>query len=413
MKSIRITDTSLSLVKEKLVRPFGFKGFHISELWQAVACVSSDDFRAVCPSTQSVLWSDGNVFSAFTPDESNLLMYRVTERALSVIKGKSFTRPDVLIESIIPELREYADNICGMKVKTTFILNSLVGVDFALWSLYARENGIDSFDGIIPESTRDAMSCRHSKLAHIPLVSYNVDEAEIRSLLENGTALMKVKIGNTPEWDMQRIEQVHSIAKDYETPLTKSGKVCYYLDANGRYTSEQLKRFVDFIDRKNILERVAIIEEPFPEEDKTDVSDLPVVINADESAHSAEDLAERISLGYRSVALKPIAKTLSVSFAMVEAMHKAGGMYLCADLTVNPLLAEWNKQFASRIAPLSSLNVGCVEVNGDANYVTWDKQKTFLPGAVVYRDAVRGAFECGDDFYSSGKSLFTNEKWGK
>ena len=413
MKSIRITDTSLSLVKETLVRPFGFKGFHISELWQAVACVSSDGFKAVCPSTQSVLWSDGNVFSAFTPDKSNLLMYRVTERALSVIKGKSFTRPDILIDSIIPELREYADYICGMKVKTTFILNSLVGVDFALWSLYARENGIDSFDGIIPESTRDAMSCRHSKLAHIPLVSYNVDEAEIRSLLESGTALMKVKIGNTPEWDMQRIEQVHSIAKDYETPLTKSGKVCYYLDANGRYTPEQLKRFVDFIDRKNILERVAIIEEPFPEEDKTDVSDLPVVINADESAHSAEDLAERISLGYRSVALKPIAKTLSVSFAMVEAMHKAGGMYLCADLTVNPLLAEWNKQFASRIAPLSSLNVGCVEVNGDANYVTWDEQKTFLPGSVVYRDAVNGAFVCGDDFYSSGKSLFTNEKWGK
>ncbi len=412
MKSIRITDTSLSLIKEKLIRPFGFKGFHISELWQAVACVSSENFKAVCPSTQSVLWSDGNVFSAFSPDESNLLMYRVTERVLELIKGKTFTRPDVLINSLIPELCEYASFICGMKVKTTFVLNSLVGTDIALWSLYARENGITSFDGIIPESTKSAMSCRHSRLAQIPLVSYNVDENEIRSLLDGGTALMKVKIGNTLDWDMQRIEQVHRLAKDYETPLTKSGKVCYYLDANGRYTPDDLNRFIDFIDRKNIIDRVAIIEEPFPEEDKTDVSSLPVVINADESAHSAEDLEERISLGYRSVALKPIAKTLSVSFAMVEAMHKAGGMYLCADLTVNPLLAEWNKQFASRIAPLLSLNVGCVEVNGDANYVTWEKQISSLASSVGCAEARNGAFECGDAFYASARALFANEKWG-
>ena len=411
MRSVTVERTAVSLVREPLVRPFGFKGMQINELWQTVVKLSSCAHTAVCPSTQSVLWADADVFSMYSQDESNMLMHRTTRRALELIEGRTFERPDRLIKELIPELREYADAITGTKVKETFVLNSLVGVDLALWSLYAKENGINSFEGIIPEEARDAMSRKHSKLAHIPLVSYNVGEKEIRRLLDNGTALMKIKVGKELGWDKERLISIHDIAKGYETPLTTDGNVKYYLDANGRYTPEELDSVIDFASEKGFLDRIAVIEEPFAEEDETDVSRFPVVINADESAHSAKDLKGRIALGYRSVALKPIAKTLSVSFEMAREMHAAGGSCLCADLTVNPLLAEWNKQFAAAIAPLPGMNAGCVEVNGDENYKNWKEQIKRLPEGLPYSYPRRGAFCCTRRFYAKSGGLFENNGW--
>lgn len=411
MKSITIENTNISLVIEPLIQPFGFKGMQISELWQPVAKLQSASHTVAIPSTQSVLWADADVFASYTKDDANLLMYHTTERALKYLKGKTFERPDELINSIIPELWEYANAISGMKVKRTFVLNSLVGVDLALWSLYALENGINSFDGIIPENAAPAMKYKHDKLAHIPLVSYNVDSKEITRLLDNGTALMKIKIGKEILWDKERLLAIHTLAKDRETPLTADGKIRYYLDANGRYKPTELEAIVDFADKEHILDRIALIEEPFPETDETDVSEYPVAICADESADCAEALRARIELGYRSAALKPIAKTLSESFEMVRAMLDAGGSCLCADLTVNPLLSEWNKQFAARIAPLPGMKAGCVEVNGDENYLRWEEQIKKLPKGMDYTAPRRGAFTCGQRFYSKSGLLFAQNGW--
>ena len=111
------------------------------------------------------------------------------------------------------------------------------------------------------------------------------------------------------------------------------------------------------------------------------------------------------------MALKPIAKTLSVSFEMVREMHDAGGSCLCADLTVNPLLAEWNKQFAAAIAPLPGMNAGCVEVNGDENYLNWKEQIKRLPQGLPYSYPRRGAFCCTKRFYAKSGALFENNGW--
>ncbi len=411
MKSITIENTNISLVIEPLIQPFGFKGMQVSELWQPVAKLQSATNTVAVPSTQSVLWADADVFASYTQDDANLLMYHTTERALKYLKGKSFERPDELINSIIPELWEYANAISGMKVKRTFVLNSLVGIDLALWSLYALENGISSFDGIIPENAAPAMTNKHGKLAHIPLVSYNVDAKEIIRLLDNGAALMKIKIGKEIFWDKERLLAIHTLAKDRETPLTADGKIRYYLDANGRYKTAELDAIIDFADKEGMLDRIALIEEPFPETDETDVSQYPVAICADESADCAEDLRARIELGYRCAALKPIAKTLSESFEMVRAMRDAGGSCLCADLTVNPLLAEWNKQFAARIAPLPGMKTGCVEVNGDENYLRWEEQIKKLPKGMDYTSSRKGAFTCGPRFYSKSGLLFGANGW--
>ncbi|MBO7157883.1 MAG: L-alanine-DL-glutamate epimerase, partial [Clostridia bacterium] len=150
MKRINVRKGDLEFVREPLRAPFGFKGRYLTELWQTVAKVESDNFTAVCPCVESVLWSDAAVFGDNPPAVSSAMMMMVTGRALKLLEGSSFVTPEEAIGGILPELVSYAASVCGRPVAETFVLNSLVGVDFALWMLYAKENGITSFDGLIP-----------------------------------------------------------------------------------------------------------------------------------------------------------------------------------------------------------------------------------------------------------------------
>lgn len=426
MKNIKIKNTDLRFVREPLLAPFGFKGKYLTELWQTVVRIESDNFVSVAPTTVSVLWSDANVFADHSPEESSALMRDVTARALDMIRGESFVTPDALINGIFPELKRYADMICGRCVAETFVLNSLVGIDYSLWSLYAKENQIGSFDDIIPDRAKSALSYKHDRLAHIPLVSYAVESGGLKSLLDSGTGLLKIKIGKSCgdkltrdedmssmlEWDKSRLSEIHDAAKNYCTPLSKDGRIRYYLDANGRYDNiGRLESFLEHADKIGALECIELIEEPFAPENEIFVGNLPVTVNADESAHSLADVEKRLELGYKAVALKPIAKTMSVSFDMAAAIHKSGGQCLCADLTVVPLLAEWNKQFASRIAPLNGMNCGCIEINGNQNYKNWDSLCDMLPNGLKYTSEQNGCFEINDEFYRNGTLLFNENPY--
>lgn len=428
MKDIRIKNTDIRFVREPLLAPFGFKGKYLTELWQTVVKIESDNFSAVAPGTISVLWSDAGVFAEHSPEDSSALMRDVTAFALDMIKGESFVTPDALIRSILPDLKKYADRICGRSVAETFVLNSLVGLDYALWSVYALENGIDDFDKIIPSHAKEALSFRHDRLAHIPLVSYAVDEKGLKSLLDSGTGLLKIKIGKACgenltkeadmssmlEWDKARLSEIHSIAKNYTTPLSKDGKIRYYLDANGRYDNmPRFEALLDHADKIGALDSIELIEEPFSPENEVFVGNLPVTINADESAHSLSDVEKRLALGYKAVALKPIAKTMSVSFDMAAAIYKAGGQCLCADLTVVPLLAEWNKQFASRIGALTGMNCGCIEINGNQNYKNWAELCDMLPDGLTYKPEMNGCFTIDENDYKAGAKLFCENKYFK
>ncbi|HOJ47717.1 MAG TPA: L-alanine-DL-glutamate epimerase [Bacillota bacterium] len=428
MSNFRIKQCGLEFIREKLAQPFGFKGRYLNELWQVVVRIKSDRFTAVCPSVESVLWSDSHVFGENPPAASSAMMMLVTNRALKMLEGFEVDTPEAVIEELVPELEKYAAAVCGRPVAQTFVLNALVGIDYALWTLYAKENGISDFDGIIPEYAKDALSAKHEKLAHIPLISYAVSAEELRKILNSGTALIKIKIGKATgaaasqeedmrsmlEWDKNRLTEIHSIASEYQTDLTKSGHILYYLDANGRYdTKERLCALLEHAEKIGALNRIALLEEPFEQENEVYVGDLPVVINADESAHSLADVQKRLALGYKAVALKPIAKTMSVSFKMAAAIHAAGGQCLCADLTVNPLLVEWNKQFAARIQALSGMKTGCLEVNGHQNYVNWEALKTLLPEGLSCPPEKDGVFTLGDGFYANSGSLFEPNGYAK
>src|SRR5690606_36824441 len=117
-----------------------------------------------------------------------------------------------------------------------------------------------------------------------------------------------------------------------------------------------------------MLPQILVVEEPFPEELDAHVDDVGVRVIADESAHTDKDAEERIQMGYRGIALKAIAKTLSMTQKIAQLAHEKNIPCLCADLTVNPILIDWNKNIAARLAPFPGLDFNLMETNGHQNY---------------------------------------------
>ena len=421
---ITIQNISANFEREPLIRPFGFKGGYMREIWQTVAGLeSANGIRAVGLNSQSILWSDADVFAAHTESAGNSLMFAMTEFALQCAKGKSFETPLDLLDQLLPDVWEYGKRITGKPdLRLTFALNALVGVDAAAWILYARENGFKSFDEMIPERFRPVLSYRHRQIASIPLMAYAIPMEEIVRHVNEGYFFMKVKIGSDPDhdgdrekmlqWDMQRISAIHEAIGNRTTPYTENGKIPYYFDANGRYDSkERLQRFLDHCKKIGAFDQIAVVEEPFPENYKAYVGDLGVRVAADESAHCDDDVKERIELGYGAIALKPIAKTLSMTLKIAEVAHKAHVPMFCADLTVGPIQVDWNKSFAARIAPLPGIKVGVVETNGHQNYKRWDTLCGYHPRAhAPWTKVTNGCFTLGDDFFNESAGILEDSE---
>lgn len=422
LKGIRIRYAGSQFEREPLISPFGFKGGYLSELWQTACCLESESGRhAIGLGTQSVLWSDATIFSTHSEAGGNALMYALTERALQMLKGNSFFSPIGWMDEIFPELYAYAQQITGRPdLRKTFVLNALVPVDNALWLLYAREHGFTNFDQLIPQEYQSTFSERHDRIAAIPLISYNVVPAALRQEVEKGYFFMKIKIGQAGsqsemlEKDKQRLSEIHKVLKDVRTPHTANGKLPYYFDANGRYASKDtFKRFLDHAQQIGAFDQIVLIEEPFPEEMETDVSDIPVRLGADETAHTAEDTITRLDMGYKAIALKPIAKTLNMSMKIAKVAADRHIPCFCADLTVNPILVEWNKNVAARLKPFPGLgNVGLLESNGHQNYAHWNLMQQRTPFYGEKWTEVRDGFYATDaDFFARSGGIFEEVKF--
>ncbi len=415
-KSITIAKTACDFEREPMVRPFGFKGGYLTEEWIVSAYVRSTSGKhGIGLGTQNCLWSDAGVFATHAEAGGNAIMFAMTQYALKLIEGKTFTSPVELNDWLWPQVWEYGKAVAAnSKLRATYALNALVAVDNALWVLFARENNLSSFDEMIPEAYHPALSARHTKCASIPLFSYNVPATEIRAAAEAGSFFMKIKIGQpgTQEEmlakDCARVSEIHALLKDCRTPYTKSGKLPYYFDANGRYEKkETFLRFVDHLEKIGALEQVAIVEEPFDEFAEIDVKDVPLRLAADESAHTVVDAVTRIEMGYRAMALKPIAKTMSMSMKIAQAAFERKIPCFCADLTVCPVMVEWNKAVAARLPAFPGLgDLGLVETNGHMNFRNWETMRQDL----AYPDAhwtrtERGVFACDSDWWSKSGGI--------
>jgi L-alanine-DL-glutamate epimerase-like enolase superfamily enzyme len=416
-KSIKISRVNSNFEREPLIRPFGFKGGYMTEIWQTFSRMESDSgLSGVGLCTQGVLWSDAQVFASHSEAGGNALMYALTERALQIANGQSFASPVDLLEALYPEVHEFGRKItANPDLRKTFALNALVGVDNAAWLLFAKENGIRTFDGLIPVAYRPALAHKHDKVAGIPLMAYAIPIDEIEAAVRQGYFFMKIKIGQPGtqeemlEKDNARLAEIHRAIGAVKTAHTQNGKLPYYFDANGRYEKkETLLKLLDHARKIGAFEQIAIIEEPFPEELEIDVTDIPVRLAADESAHTVADAIARIEMGYKAVALKAIAKTLSMTLKIAQAAHERNIPCFCADLTVHPVLVEWNKNVAARLAPFPGIgNLGLLESNGHQNYKNWNAMLDRHPRKnEPWVNVNQGVYELNDDFYAAAGGIF-------
>lgn len=408
-----IVFTQNAMRREPLKRPFGFKGGALNELWQ-IACLVQDDEGAsgLGLGVQSVLWSDASLSAALGQEKGNQLMLSLTQYALSILEGKELLRPDLMTAHLIPAVWEYGKSQGFPSMRLTFVLNALTPVDWALWQLYARKTGCFHIDELISPLTQ-SLCDKQRVLGNIPLISYDTTEEEIRGLADQGIFVYKIKIGSAPagaadrdamlRWDIDRVRQVHRLVGDRFTPYTDCGHPLYYLDANGRYdTTDRVMSLLDALDHDGILERVLLLEEPMPEEHLQDVSPLPVLVAADESAHSHTDAIRLMDdYGYRAIALKPIAKTLSVTLQICEEAARRKVPCFCADLTVNPAMVEYNKNIAARLSLLPGLKAGVLESNGAQNYRNWEEMKKLNPAqGYPWAEASKSLYQLDDSYYA-------------
>ncbi|MCF7973114.1 MAG: L-alanine-DL-glutamate epimerase [Phycisphaerae bacterium] len=413
--AITIVDVDSRYEREPLIRPFGFKGASMTEIWQIMACMQSHSgIGRVGLSTQSVLWSDADVFASHSERDGNALMYALTGQALQIVKGRSFNTPVDLLDGILEEVYDYGKILTkNPRLRKTFALNALVCVDFAAWLLYAQTHGIKNFDDMIPCAYRPSLSHHHTQVASIPAMAYSVPIPEIKDAVNQGFFFMKIKLGQPGSQedmlakDKARLSAIHEVIGHVRTPYTRDGKLPYYFDANGRYQNkETLMMLLDHAEKIGALDQIAMIEEPFPEDAEFNVGGLGVRIAADESAHTEKDALERIQMGYSAIALKAIAKTLSMTMKIAQTAYEQGVPCFCADLTGNPILVDWNKAVAARLAPFPDLGLGLLETNGHQNYKNWETMVRYHPYAgASWTKMIEGVFSLEKDYYKKSGGI--------
>jgi hypothetical protein len=113
-------------------------------------------------------------------------------------------------------------------------------------------------------------------------------------------------------------------------------------------------------------------------------------------------------MGYKAMALKAIAKTLSMTMKIAQAAYERDIPCFCADLTVNPILVEWNKNVAARLASFPGIGgMGLLESNGHQNYANWNTMLSYHPRKdAPWVDVKDGVYDLDREFYKTGGGIF-------
>ena len=70
---------------------------------------------------------------------------------------------------------------------------------------------------------------------------------------------------------------------------------------------------------------------------------------------------------------------MSESIKILKEAHRRNIPCFCADLTVNPVMVEFNKNIAARIEKFPGIKIGILESNGMQNYANWEKMQSYHP----------------------------------
>jgi L-alanine-DL-glutamate epimerase-like enolase superfamily enzyme len=416
LKMIKIIRTQSYFEREKLVRPFGFKGGFLTELWQVASKMHSDSgISRIGLGTQSVLYGDADLFSRNSESDGNEMMFDLVNKSLEHVKNTPFRTPVELLDKILPAVIQDGKNITGKQdLNTNFVFNALVGVDNAAWLTYAAENKFSSFEAMIPQQYKMALSHRNKKIAIMYQIPYGMPMEDLKNAVKQGYFVFKIKTGapgtqsEMIQADIDRLSLIHQTLKDFRTEQTENGKLIYTMDANARYEKkETLLKYLDHARKIGAFDQILLIEEPLNEKNEESVADIDIRIGADESVHDEQSAINRLDLGYKVMVLKGIAKTLSMSVKIAKLAAERNVPCMCADLTVNPILIDWNKNLAAHLAPFPVINMGMMETNGDMNYLNWKNMVNYHPAAwAPWTIPKNGVFELGSDFYKRSGGIF-------
>ncbi len=415
-KMIAVVKTQSNFEREKLLRPFGFKGGYLTELWQAVSQMeSASGNKKIGLATQSVLYGDAELFPLHSEANGNAMMYVLVNRALDIVRANPFTTPVELFDKILPLVLAEGKKVTGKAdLNINFVYNALVSVDNAAWLIYAAENGYNTFDEMIPGPYKKALSHRNEKIAIMYQIPYGMPMQDLKDAAQQGYFVFKIKTGypgsqeEMLKGDMERLTLIHNTLKDLRTDHTADGRLIYTMDANARYEKkETLQRYLDHAKNIGAFDRILLYEEPLSETNEENVADLGIRIGADESAHDEASTLKRFELGYSVLVLKGIAKTLSMSVKLAKLASERNVPCMCADLTVNPILVDWHKNLAAHLAPFPVINMGLMETNGDMNYTNWDEMVKYHPGSgASWFKRKDGVFTLDKDFYDRSGGIF-------
>ncbi len=415
-KMITVVKTQSNFEREKLLRPFGFKGGYLTELWQIVSQMESASGNSEMGiATQSVLYGDADLFPLHSEANGNAMMYVLANKALDLVKKNPFRTPVELFDKILPLVLAEGKKITGKAdLNINFVYNALVSVDNAAWLIYAAENKFSTFESMIPEPYKKALSNRNEKIAIMYQIPYGMPMQDLKNAVRQGYFVFKIKTGypgsqsEMLQGDMDRLTLIHNTLKDLRTDHTADGKLIYTMDANARYEKkETLQRYLDHAKKIGAFDRILLYEEPLNETNEESVSDLGIRIGADESAHDEKSSIKRLDQGYGVLVLKGIAKTLSLSIKLAKLASERNVPCMCADLTVNPILIDWHKNLAAHLAPFPVINMGLMETNGDMNYTNWDAMVKYHPGSdASWFQRENGVFTLDKDFYDRSGGIF-------
>ena len=416
-----IKEAEFELQREPFAQPFAFKGASFREKWNLVVRLRSEGGSWVYGmGGLAVLWSDARVFANHGEVGGNALMMTLLERGLGLVRGRSFTSPQAMLYDIMPQVYAYGRAVTRQSdLRPTFALNALVALDNAAWMLWAQEEGIDGFDKLIPSRYRPLFAERHSCVEAVPAVGYSLPDREIETLVNEGAYVLKVKVGHPGDdaemlaRDIARMDHIHQLVGNRSASRSPTGRVLYYLDANGRYPSaDHLRSFIDALEQSGARERVLLFEEPFDEtgvEGAGSLGEIGVPLAADESVHCVEDVYRRAEVGYGAMAVKAAGKTLSLAFDLVEAAVDSGLDCFVADNACVPLLVDWNRNIAARLPKLSGVRGGLMETNGAENYGSvWQRLLDAHPCAgASWLQPRAGAFSLDERFFAGGGGVFS------
>ena len=416
LKLIRIVSTQSDFEREKLIRPFGFKGGYLTELWQVISKMQSESgISRIGIATQSVLYGDSDLFSHHSEADGNTMMYDLVNRALDIVKQTPFRTPVELIDKILPKVIQEGKKITGKQdLNINFVYNALISVDNAAWLTYAAENKFSTFEAMIPEQYQKALSHRNKKIAIMYQIPYGMPMQDLKNAVKQGYFVFKIKTGapgsqsEMLQADIDRLSLIHETLKDLRTEQTENGKLIYTMDANARYEKkETLLKYLDHARKIGAYDQILLFEEPLNENNEERVDDIDILIGADESVHDEQSAIRRLDQGYKVMVLKGIAKTLSLSIKIAKLAAERNVPCMCADLTVNPILIDWNKNLAAHLAPFPVINMGMMETNGDMQYVNWKNMVNYHPAASApWMIPKNGVFELNSDFYERSGGIF-------